>query len=834
MLPEKIIFQSAGSLSVGIIAFLMLILQILLFSKNRESQWYAWSAAISFSALIYAIGIFIEYNTLPGSLNRFSGLLEWAALILSIHSMFGFTFSYLGIDGKKYHMRAGVFHGFTMLMLWTTDYLVSDQYTAWDFIDLDSPYVEPSIGPLGPLFIFYIILSAISGMIVWFRHKRTDVKYRSVFISGMAFWILLGIHDGLAVLGVPTFQYMMEYGFLGFSLAVLWVVINSYMETEADEKYRIITEYANECIVIARDRKVVFGNPAFCELIGQPLSNDSAAVFSEMMLPEDRETYQKIKHSILEGNNVLERHTVCVQKDGNGRFLEIVISAIKYRGRPAVLMIMRDITEQKHETEALREAEEKLARSKKMESMGLLAGGVAHDLNNVLSGIINYPELMLMDMPEDSRLRKPLEGMKAAGERAVAIVQDLLTVARGVAVQQELLNINDIITDYLDSPEYEKFIQFHQLVTVICELDPDLGNVYGSSIHIRKVIMNLVSNASEAIKETGKVLISTMNCRIEAPVSGYEVIEAGEYVLLSVSDDGSGILMDDRERLFEPFYTKKVMGRSGTGLGLAVVWNIMQDHKGHIDIVSDENGTRFMLYFPLKKQGIEKKTQPVPVSGLKGNGETILVVDDVDSQREITCDILSRLDYHPVAVSSGEDAVEYMRTHSADLMVVDMIMDPGINGRETYERIIKDHPGQKAIVISGFAETDDVKMAIKLGCGKYVRKPFSLKKLGLPSRMSWQGDKAPRCQFSIKVSCTWLSPHKIAGANLWDLHRCMFIGKNIRFFWHWRIQYLSGHLSFHPGRPDRLWWPGHCTPGCLRSSGWSPSGSFLTVSWGAV
>ena len=732
MLPDKIIFQSAGPFSVGAIAFFMFILQTLLFINKRGHKWYGWSAAISFSAMLYATGIFLEYNTPPGPANRLSGLLEWAALILIIHCVYGFTFSYLAINGEKYHHRAGLANSLIMVILWTTDLLVSRTSVTRSFPGLDAPYTEPAIGPLGSLFMLYIASSAVYVMFIWFRHKSTDVKYKSVFISGQAFWLLLGLHDGLAALGMPTFQYMMEYGFLGFSLAVLWVVTNSYMETEADEKYRVITEYAHECIVIVRDEKIVFGNPAFYELIDQPLSDDAATVFARMMLPEDRKTYLKINKAILNGDKVLERQTVCVwKKEGGARFLEIVISAIKYRGRPALLGIMRDITEQKKEAEILRETEKKLARSKKMESMGLLAGGVAHDLNNVLSGIINYPELILMDLPKESRLRKSLEGIKAAGERAVAIVQDLLTVARGVAVHQEVLNINHIIMDYLVSPEYDKVKQFHPQVATAYDLDPDLGNINGSPIHIRKAIMNLVSNASEAINGQGRVVISTRNCRIDAAVTGYEVILAGTYVLLTVADDGPGIPSDDRERLFEPFYTKKVMGRSGTGLGLAVVWNIMQDHKGYIDIASDETGACFKLYFPLENQEMGTKAATVSVDRLNGNGETILVVDDVHTQREITCNMLSRLGYHPVAVSSGEEAVEHMKANTADLVLMDMIMDPGMSGKETYEKILKLHPGQKAVVISGFAETNDVKNTIKMGAGKYVKKPFSIKEIGL-------------------------------------------------------------------------------------------------------
>ncbi len=200
---------------------------------------------------------------------------------------------------------------------------------------------------------------------------------------------------------------------------------------------------------------------------------------------------------------------------------------------------------------------------------------------------------------------------------------------------------------------------------------------------------------------------------------------------MSVSDDGSGISSDDLERIFEPFYTKKVMGRSGTGLGLAVAWNVVQDHKGYIDVTTDENGTTFELFFPITRGEIQGKDLAITIEDFKGDGETILVVDDVASQRDISCKMLVTLGYKTKALSSGEEAVEYLKENTVDLLLLDMIMDPGINGRETYERIIKIHPNQKAIIISGFTETDDVKDAQKLGAGKYIKKPVTLEKIGL-------------------------------------------------------------------------------------------------------
>lgn len=239
--------------------------------------------------------------------------------------------------------------------------------------------------------------------------------------------------------------------------------------------------------------------------------------------------------------------------------------------------------------------------------------------------------------------------------------------------------------------------------------------------------MNLVVNAFEAIEGSGTVVISTKNRYIDTPL---KEIRIGEYVVLSVLDDGSGILPNDLEKIFDPFYTKKVMGRSGTGLGLTLVWNTLYDHGGHINVKSDEKGTVFELYFPAVREATSETKEELELAHLKGNGESILVVDDEQTQGEIACHVLNLLGYETKAVASGEEAVEYVKEQAVDLLLLDMIMEPGINGRETYEKIIKIHPGQKAVIASGWAESDEVRKAMELGVARYIRKPYTLAQIG--------------------------------------------------------------------------------------------------------
>jgi len=268
-------------------------------------------------------------------------------------------------------------------------------------------------------------------------------------------------------------------------------------------------------------------------------------------------------------------------------------------------MILED--EVKKKTEKLMRAERKLMHAQKMEAIGTLAGGVAHDLNNILAGLVSYPDLLLMDLSEDSPLRDPILTIKESGEKAATIVQDLLTMTRrGVAVKK-VVNLNKIVFEYLKSPEYKNLKSFYRDAEVKTHFEPNPLNTLGSSVHLYKTVMNLVSNSAEALSGRGKIIITTQNRYIDRPVRGYDDVQEGDYVVLTVSDNGTGISPEDIERIFEPFYTKKVMGRSGTGLGMAVVWGTVKDHEGYIDVESVQGeGTTFTLYFPVTRQEAEK------------------------------------------------------------------------------------------------------------------------------------------------------------------------------------------------------------------------------------
>jgi PAS domain S-box-containing protein len=403
----------------------------------------------------------------------------------------------------------------------------------------------------------------------------------------------------------------------------------------------------------------------------------------------------------------------------------------------------KDITLRLAAEEAKLELEKKLQKAKKMEAIGTLAGGVAHDLNNVLSGVVSYPELLLMQLPEDSPLRKPLETILQSGIKASAIVQDLLTLARRGVTTFEVVSLNKIVNDYLSSPEFEKLRFHHPDVSTKTHLDPDLLYIEGSPVHLSKTIMNLVSNAAEAMPQGGKIAIATYNQYVDRPIRGHDDIAEGDYVVLEIADNGLGISEKDLERIFEPFYTKKEMGRSGTGLGMSVVWGTVKDQNGYIDVESRvDSGTTFTLYFPVTRKEFIEGDDAFDLKDLSGNGELLLVVDDIEEQRIIAVSILSQLGYSADAVSGGLEAIVYLKDHKVDLLVLDMIMDPGIDGLETYKRALEINPDQKAIITSGFSETDNVKKAQELGAGEYVKKPYNIRSLGLAVKAALSGKGA--------------------------------------------------------------------------------------------
>jgi len=389
--------------------------------------------------------------------------------------------------------------------------------------------------------------------------------------------------------------------------------------------------------------------------------------------------------------------------------------------------IVRDINNRKR-------LEQQLLQAQKMELIGNLAAGIAHDLNNILSGLVSYPDLLLLEIPKNDPLHEKIKVIQRSGKKAAIIVQDLLTLARRSVSIDEICDLNTIISDYLESAEFQLIKARHGDTTIRTDLQENLLNIKGSSVHLSKVIMNITNNGLEAMVAGGEMVIATANIYVDCQLAGYETIPEGEYVRLSVMDCGVGIPKADLKRIFEPFYSKKSMHHSGTGLGMTVIWATIKDHRGYIDIESHEGrGTTFMFYLPTTRENAVTQQRRIVLDDYIGS-ESILVVDDIAEQLDIAKSMLAKLGYTVHTAVSGEKAFEAIQQQPVDLVILDMVMPGGFDGLETYQKIIQLYPGQKAIITSGFSESKQVKKLLQLGAGEYIQKPYTLEKLGIAVR----------------------------------------------------------------------------------------------------
>ena len=500
----------------------------------------------------------------------------------------------------------------------------------------------------------------------------------------------------------------------------------------SEQRYRTLFDSNGDAVsIVGVDWRFLEVNHEFCSRLGWSHAELMQMTAVDVCNPSSRESvagyladlFEKRKESV-----VLEAEYL--SRTGESLPVELRAKVILFDNKNAVLTIGRDIRDRKQMEEAKKKLEEQLHRSQKMEAIGLMAGGVAHDLNNILSGVIAYPDILLHQLPQNHPMNKSLTIIKESGTRAAAVVADLLTVARGVAHQRETANLNVLIDEYLSSPEQQMLALKYPQIQCVTGLTPDLQYIECSVIHIKKSLMNLVINAIEAIQGVGVVTVSTWNKDVDVELARTLHLVPGQFVVMAVRDTGTGINEIDRQQIFEPFYTKKKMGRSGTGLGLTVVWNTMQDHKGTVTIESDGNGSVFTLYFPVSGEQPVGVTKNLAMEPPRGRGESLLVVDDDALQRDIAVKMLTMLGYSPKAVASGEEAVMYMQDGVADLLLLDMLMEPGMNGYQTYAEIIKVHPGQKAVIVSGFSENEEVVKAHQLGTGGFIKKPYTIQQLG--------------------------------------------------------------------------------------------------------
>jgi len=496
----------------------------------------------------------------------------------------------------------------------------------------------------------------------------------------------------------------------------------------SEERFKTLADASWEGILIHDQGILLEANQQFFNMFGyQKKELIGTNILEKIFLPQALITVvARIKNC-----EVGFHESTGLKKDGTIFPIETNSRYMEYHDRKVRVCAIRDISTRVQAEQEKIKLLEKLALANKIETLGLMAGSIAHDLNNILSGIVTFPEIILMQMDKSDKHRESIEFVRDAGKRAAAVVSDLLTVARGTTATKKNCNLNALVKNHLASLEQQAITSQFKEVRIETHFANDLLNINCSEIHISKAVMNLLNNALEAIEKNGTIVISTSNRLLDTPLEGFEAINAGEYVVFTISDTGAGIPEYALSKIFEPFYSKKEMGRSGTGLGLTIVWSTVHDHNGYVNVRSNEKGTTFELFLPATRNQADEKPAGISMNAYKGHGETILIVDDQKSQRIIASDLLKELNYQTCAVASGKEAIAYLQQNKTDLILLDMIMAPGMNGRETYEQILKINPAQKAIIASGFSDDEEVNRARDLGIIQFITKPYSIAQIGI-------------------------------------------------------------------------------------------------------
>ena len=485
---------------------------------------------------------------------------------------------------------------------------------------------------------------------------------------------------------------------------------------ESENKYRTVLE-ANPDSVIVYDKtgKVTYLNPTFTNVFGWTLE-ECLGKKMDMFIPEkDRsETHEMIK-KLLAGENLLAIQTH--QNTKSGDVIPVSISsAIFYDSeyQPAGSVVnLRDIREQK-------KLETQIHQAQKMEAIGTLAGGIAHDYNNLLMAILGNTSLMAFDLRSDHPHYERLKNIEKYVQSGADLTKQLLGLAKGGKYEVKPIDINDVMRK-----SSEMFNRTKKEIRIHSNYQKDLWRVEADTSQIEQVLLNLYVNASQAMPEGGELYLQTENVTLDDGYTRYLSLKGGNYVKISVTDTGTGMDDNIKKRIFDPFFTTKDIGR-GTGLGLASAYGIVKNHRGIINVYSEiDKGSAFNIFLPASTKEV-KQDMLMNQKSLKGTG-TILLVDDEDMIIDVCSQILASLGYMPLLARSGKEAIDvYQRNRDRIVMVIlDMIM-PGMGGGETYDRLKKIDSEIRVLLSSGYSLDGQASEIIDRGCNGFIQKPFNV------------------------------------------------------------------------------------------------------------
>ncbi|WP_163338187.1 PAS domain-containing sensor histidine kinase [Desulfopila sp. IMCC35008] len=485
---------------------------------------------------------------------------------------------------------------------------------------------------------------------------------------------------------------------------------------KSEKAYRNLIENANDAVYIAQDGMMKFCNPIAEQITGYTAEELSLLPMVDLIYPDDRSQVADYHRKRLAGEQVPPVYTFRVmRKDSSVFWVQISVVVVEWEGKPATLNFLRDITEQK-------DIEQQLVQSQKMDSIGRLAGGIAHDLNNLLSPILGYGELLKIGAIGQDKYQDSLDQILGAGIKARNLVGQLLAFSRKQTLEYKLLQLNDVIDGL-----YKLLCRtIREDIEIILNKQENLPLIKADVGQTEQVLMNLVVNASDAMINGGKIVIETSTTTLDSNYTeGHLDLKPGRYIQLAVSDTGSGMDQETHEHIFEPFFTTK--GQSGTGLGLATVYGIVKQHNGHITVYSEpDQGTTFKVFFPVSETDQKSGGLPLTAETDLAGTETILLVEDDKQVRDLTSAMLEHHGYTIFAAHEGEKACEIYSANkeSIDMLLTDVIM-PGMNGKELYERLQKMTPDLKVLYMSGYTSDIIDHHGILNSGTQFIQKPFS-------------------------------------------------------------------------------------------------------------
>ena len=468
------------------------------------------------------------------------------------------------------------------------------------------------------------------------------------------------------------------------------------------------------------DQRFVDVNQRLAEIAGWKREEMIGRTSAELFLWEKPELADQWVQSLLRREPVRDRETSIRTQGGEMREVLVSLSPVALGGEPHALLLAQDVAER-----ALMERQ--LRQAQKMEAIGQLAAGVAHDFNNILTVIQGHAGLMQHTLDAESPHRKPLEQICKSSARAAALIRQLLMFSRKQVMQFRYLDLNETL--HHATKMLERLVGEH--VQIDFRPQASLPTIHADASMMEQIIMNLAVNARDAMPNGGRVVITTTLEKIHRTASPLDPeSRSGDFVCLTFSDVGIGMDTQVLTRIFEPFFTTKAVGK-GTGLGLSTVFGIVRQHRGWLEVESQPGqGTTFRLYFPANLQKAER-TEPVNDTGLCSGRETVLVAEDEDALREMVAEVLRIQGYTVLEASSGQDALEVWKraTRPVDLLVTDMVMPGGIMGGELAERLMSQSPSLRVIYTSGYSPGMAGQDLSLLERRNFLPKPYSIGKL---------------------------------------------------------------------------------------------------------